>query len=132
FELSELLWKKVRGKLSAGRVQSVDVKLIVEREREIQSFKPAPFFKITAIFNVASEQGKMVELKAELPSRFDTQNDAESFLQKCIGAEFSIRDIEVKPLKRQPTAPFTTSTLQQEASRKLRFSVNRAMSSAQR
>ncbi len=132
FELSELLWKKVRGKLSAGRVQSVAVKLIVEREREIQGFKAQPFYKITAIFTVTNEQGKKVELKAELPSRYDGQNDAETFLQKCIGAEFKINRIDVKPVKRKPTAPFTTSTLQQEASRKLGFSVNRTMSNAQR
>lgn len=132
FELSELLWKKVRGKLSAGRVQSVAVKLIVEREREIQNFVSTPFYKITAVFNVTNGNGNKVEINAELPDKFDSQKDAETFLQKCIGAEFKIKKIEVKPLKRTPTAPFTTSTLQQEASRKLGFSVNRTMSNAQR
>ncbi len=132
FELSELLWKKVRGKLSAGRVQSVAVKLIVEQEREIQGFKSTPFYRITAVFSVVNEQGNKVALSAELPFRYDTQNDAESFLKKCVGAEFKINKIDVKPLKRKPTAPFTTSTLQQEASRKLGFSVNRTMSNAQR
>ena len=132
FELSELLWKKVRGKLSAGRVQSVAVKLIVEREREIQKFTSKPFYRITAVFTVINEQGNKVALNAELPTRYDKQSDAEAFLKKCIGAEFKINKIDVKPLKRKPTAPFTTSTLQQEASRKLGFSVNRTMSNAQR
>ena len=132
FELSELLWKKVRGKLSAGRVQSVAVKLIVEREREIQNFQATPFYRVTAIFLVTNEQGKQVELNAELPSRYDSQQDAQAFLQKCVAADFTINNIDVKPVKRKPTAPFTTSTLQQEASRKLGFSVNRTMSNAQR
>ena len=132
FELSELLWKKVRGKLSAGRVQSVAVKLIVEKEREIQKFNPTPYYRVTAIFTVTNEQGKKVELNAELPSRYDSQSDAQTFLEKCVGANFNINNIEVKPIKRKPTAPFTTSTLQQEASRKLGFSVNRTMSNAQR
>ncbi len=132
FELSGLLWKKIRGKLSAGRVQSVAVKLIVEREREIQKFQTDPYFKITAVFNVVNGNGKSVELNADLPSRYDSQSDAEVFLEKCIGAEFKINNIDVKPLKRKPTAPFTTSTLQQEASRRLGFSVNRTMSNAQR
>ena len=132
FELSELLWKKVKRGLSAGRVQSVAVKLIVEREREIQQFVAAPFFKVAAIFEVRNEQGKMVELKAELPRRFEKEADAQNFLEKCRQATFSIKNIEVKPVKRKPTAPFTTSTLQQEASRKLGFSVNRTMMNAQR
>ncbi len=132
FELSELLWKKVKGKLSAGRVQSVAVKLIVEREREIQQFEIKSFFKINAQFLVTNEQGKQVAVKAELPTRYDTQEEARSFLEKCIGATFSIAKIEKKPLKRNPTAPFTTSTLQQEASRKLGFSVKRTMLNAQR
>lgn len=132
FELSSILWKKIRGKLSAGRVQSVAVKLIVEREREITGFDVTPFFRINAVFNVKNEQGKMVELKAESPLRYDKEADAEAFLKKCVGAAFSIADIEVKPLRRKPTAPFTTSTLQQEASRKLGFSVNRTMSVAQK
>ncbi len=132
YELSELLWKKVKGKLSAGRVQSVSVRLIVEREREIQAFEATPFFKIGAEFNVKSTDGKTTVLKSESPVRYDSQDDAETFLKKCIGAHFNINDIEVKPSKRKPAAPFTTSTLQQEASRKLGFSVTRTMSVAQR
>jgi len=132
FELSEILWKKVKGKLSAGRVQSVAVKLIVERERAIREFEAQPFFRISAVFNVKNEQGRNVELKADGPGRFDSEQDARSFLEKCLNATYSIKDIEVKPLKRKPTAPFTTSTLQQEASRKLGFSVKRTMMVAQR
>ncbi len=132
FELSELLWKKVKGGLSAGRVQSVAVKLIVEREREIQQFVATPFFKVSAIFDVRNEHGKTVALKAELPKRFDQETDARTFLEKCKQAIYKISNIEVKPLKRRPTAPFTTSTLQQEASRKLGFSVKRTMDNAQR
>ncbi|MFT7605358.1 MAG: DNA topoisomerase-1, partial [Saprospiraceae bacterium] len=132
FELSELLWKKVKGKLSAGRVQSVSVKIIVEREREIMAYESTPFFKITAIFNVKNEQGRAVALKAELPFNFNEQQDVEAFLNKANGATFAIDNIEIKPVKRNPSAPFTTSTLQQEASRKLGFSVNRTMQNAQR
>jgi DNA topoisomerase-1 len=132
YELSGLLWKKVKGKLSAGRVQSVTVRLVVEREREIQAFETTPFFRITAAFNVKSAEGKVSILKAEAPERFEDQGDANSFLQKCIGASFKINDIEVKPAKRKPAAPFTTSTLQQEASRKLGFSVSRTMLVAQK
>jgi DNA topoisomerase-1 len=132
YELSGILWRKIKGKLSAGRVQSVAVRLIVEREREIMNFEPKPFFRVNALFDVKNEQGKTVKLKAENPSRFDNEKDAESFLKKCAGAVFSIDNIDVKPLKRRPTAPFTTSTLQQEASRKLGFSVQRTMSVAQR
>ncbi|MBI1223653.1 MAG: type I DNA topoisomerase [Bacteroidetes bacterium] len=132
YELSGLLWKKVKGKLSAGRVQSVTVRLVVEREREIQAFETTPFFKITAEFNVKSADGKVATLKAESPERYDTQDSATDFLKKCIGANFNINDIEVKPAKRKPAAPFTTSTLQQEASRKLGFSVSRTMLVAQR
>ena len=132
FELSELLWKKVKGKLSAGRVQSVAVRLVVDREREIQQFESTPFFRINAFFIVQNEQGKDVILKAELPQRYETEADAETFLQKCVGADFSIADIELRPLKRKPTAPFTTSTLQQEASRKMGFAVKRTMVAAQK
>ncbi len=132
YELSEVLWKKIRGRLSAGRVQSVALKLVVEREREIINFESSPFFRINAVFDVKNEQGKIVPLKAELPGRFDNQQDAETFLNKCIGATFKIDDIELRPLKRKPAAPFTTSTLQQDASRKLGFSVARTMSVAQR
>lgn len=132
FELSETLWKKIKGKLSAGRVQSVAVKLIVEREREIQDFKVTSFFRIVALFQVPNSQGKMVEMKAESPLRFDQEGKAEDFLKKCIGAVYKIANIEVKPVKRKPAPPFTTSTLQQEASRKLGFAVNRTMQNAQR
>ncbi len=132
YELSGLLWKKVKNGLSAGRVQSVAVKLIVERERDIQQFEAQPFFRINATFTVRNEQGKDVLLKADSPRRFEDRETAEAFLQKCIGADYTIEKIEVKPVKRRPTAPFTTSTLQQEASRKLYFSVNRTMQVAQR
>ncbi|MEM6770919.1 MAG: DNA topoisomerase, partial [Bacteroidota bacterium] len=132
YELSGVLWKKVKFGLSAGRVQSVTVKLVVEREREIMGFKPTPFFRVNAIFNVRNEQGRNVLLKAESPDRFDNKEDAEAFLTKCVGADFKINDIEVKPTKRKPAAPFTTSTLQQEASRKLYMNVERTMRVAQR
>lgn len=132
YELSEVLWKKVRGKLSAGRVQSVAVKLVVEREKEINNFKIESFFRINAIFKVRNEQGTWIELKADLSSRFNSEKSALNFLKKCVGATYTIEDIQVKPLKRRPTAPFTTSTLQQEASRKLGFAVKRTMSVAQK
>lgn len=132
YDLSGILWKKIKGGLSAGRVQSVAVKLVVEREKEINAFKSAPYFKVEAVFDVPNGQGKIVPLEAESPLRYDTENDARGFLEKCNGAAFRINDIEVKPVKRSPAAPFTTSTLQQEASRKLGFSVNRTMSVAQR
>lgn len=132
FELSELLWKKIKGQLSAGRVQSVAVKLIVDREREINDFPISSFYRIYAWFKVKNKQGKSVELKAELPGRFKQESEARDFLKKCIGADFQIGNIEKKPLKRRPAAPFTTSTLQQEASRKLGFAVKRTMTNAQR
>jgi len=132
FELSGILWRKVKGKLSAGRVQSVAVKLVAEREREIMGFKASSFYKISAVFDVKNEQGRMVKLKADMPTRFDSEENANAFLTKCIGAEYKINDIVKKPLKRKPTAPFTTSTLQQEASRKLGFGVKRTMTNAQR
>jgi DNA topoisomerase-1 len=132
FELSELLWRKIKGKLSAGRVQSVAVKLIVEREREIQQFESRSFFKITALFPVKNQQGKIVDLKAELKREIPELNEARVFLEKCIPASYAIRSIEKKPAYRKPPAPFTTSTLQQEASKKYGFSVNRTMSAAQR
>ncbi|MBK6444035.1 MAG: type I DNA topoisomerase [Bacteroidetes bacterium] len=127
FELSPVLWKKVRPQLSAGRVQSVTVRLIVEREREIDAHKVASSFRVVAIFEI---DGKT--FKAELPKRFKTQEEAEKFLEQCIGANFSVKNLEVKPGKRSPSAPFTTSTLQQEASRKLGFSVAQTMVLAQR
>ena len=127
FELSPVLWKKIKTGLSAGRVQSVAVRLVVEREREIDRFKAEAAFKITAQFEV---QGKTLE--AELPTRFKTEEEAQAFLQRCIGASYSIGNLETKPLKRSPAPPFTTSTLQQEASRKLYFSVAQTMTIAQR
>lgn len=132
FELSSLLWRKVRGKLSAGRVQSVAVKLVVEREREINQFQPTPFFKVAATFEVEDEQGKKVTFKANLSTNFDTQEQAQHFLEQCKEATYQVKDIAVKPAYRKPAAPFTTSTLQQEASRKLGFSVSRTMSVAQK
>jgi DNA topoisomerase-1 len=132
WELSGLLWKKVKGQLSAGRVQSVAVKLIVERERDIQNFKSNPYFKIVAQFMAKNGQGKMVSFKAESPERMADAGGAEAFLKTCIGADFKVDDIRVTPTKRNPAAPFTTSTLQQEASRKLGFSVSRTMSVAQK
>ena len=128
FELSPILWKKIKGGLSAGRVQSVAVRLVVEREREIAQFKPVSSFKVSALFNL--EGGKT--LKAELPKKFSSEQEAQDFLQKCNGAEFSIENLETKPAKKSPAPPFTTSTLQQEASRKLGYSVARTMSVAQK
>lgn len=132
FELSEILWRKIRGRLSAGRVQSVTVKLIVEREREIKEFVPTSFFKIYAYFNVLGASGNMVSLKSEYLNRIDDEQTALRILESCKNAVFSIDNITKKPLKRKPAAPFTTSTLQQDASRKLGFSVKRTMSTAQR
>ncbi|MCB0611258.1 MAG: type I DNA topoisomerase, partial [Lewinella sp.] len=132
YELSGILWKKIKGQLSAGRVQSVAVKLVVERERDIQRHESKPYFKIAAIFDVAGGTGKSVALKAESPTRFDSDEDARKFLERCIPATFTIRNIDVKPVYRKPAPPFTTSTLQQEASRKMGFSVNRTMSVAQK
>jgi len=132
FELSGVLWRKVRGKLSAGRVQSVTVKLIAEKEREIMAFQPTPFYRVASVFNVKNSAGKMVELKADYSSRFDDMSGARAFLEDCKTAEFKIADIIKKPTKKKPAAPFTTSTLQQDASRKLGFSVNRTMQNAQR
>ncbi|WP_113661390.1 type I DNA topoisomerase [Pedobacter nanyangensis] len=129
FELSPVLWKKVKPSLSAGRVQSVAVRLIVDREREINNFVSAAAFKITAQFTTG--KGKEI-VKAELPQRFEKAEEAEKFLQDCIQANFKVNNLEVKPAKRNPAAPFTTSTLQQEASRKLGFSVARTMQIAQR
>ena len=132
WELSGLLWKKVKGQLSAGRVQSVAVKLIVEREREIQQFNSAAYFKIVAQFLAKNNQGKVVGFKAESPLRYDNVEGAQQFLQQCVGASFKVDDIRVTPTRRRPSPPFTTSTLQQEASRKLGFSVSRTMQVAQK
>lgn len=128
YELSPILWKKIGPNLSAGRVQSVTVRLVVEREREIVDFKPVDTFKITATFDLPG--GK--QLVAELAERFKTEKEATDFLESCKGAEYSIADLQTKPLKRSPAAPFTTSTLQQEASRKLGFSVIQTMTVAQK
>lgn len=127
FELSPILWRKVRPSLSAGRVQSVAVRLIVEREREIQNFTATSAFKVVALFKVGS-----AILKAELDKRFNTEKEAQAFLEKCKNANFSIGSLETKPAKRSPAAPFTTSTLQQEAARKLGYSVAQTMMLAQR
>ena len=128
FELSPILWKKIKPSLSAGRVQSVAVKLIVEREREIRDFVSESNYKVTALFTATDGS----EVKAELSRRFATKAEAQAFLEKCKEAQFSISDITTRPAKRTPAPPFTTSTLQQEASRKLGFSVSQTMSIAQR
>lgn len=130
FELSPVLWKKVRPSLSAGRVQSVAVRLIVEREREIIAFRSAPYFRVVAQFHAAGDTEKTL-FKAELSTRFETEAEAEAFLQGCIGAEFTVAKAEEKPAQRYPAPPFTTSTLQQEAGRKLGMSVSQTMSVAQ-
>jgi DNA topoisomerase-1 len=133
FELSPVLWRKMsmKNNLSAGRVQSVAVRLVAEREREINAFQVESSFKIEAYFNEKDIAGKAVVFKAE-GSRFNNVNGAETFLSECVGAQFSVKDIQVKPTKRSPAAPFTTSTLQQEASRKLGYSVSRTMLLAQK
>lgn len=128
YELSPVLWKKIKSGLSAGRVQSVAVRLIVEREREIQDFKTHSTYKITAEF--ITSEGKVV--KASLPKTFDSQAEAEAFLQQNVGAQFKVASLEKKPAKKSPAPPFTTSTLQQEAARKLHFSVSKTMTVAQR
>jgi len=132
FELSETLWRKIKGKLSAGRVQSVAVKLVAEREREINAFNAEAFFKIQALFKVKDDAGRAYDLKAELPEKIDTKPAAKKWIEKCIDANFAVDSIEVKPAIRKPAPPFTTSTLQQEASRKLGFNVKRTMSAAQK
>ena len=131
FKLSPVLWRKVRPSLSAGRVQSVAVRLIVEREREIQQFKPEASYRITAVFQVPEANGNVALLKAELNKRFNTQKEAEDFLKGCADATFTIDDIATRPTKRTPAPPFTTSTLQQEAARKLGFPVAVTMRVAQ-
>ncbi|HET7361454.1 MAG TPA: DNA topoisomerase, partial [Salinimicrobium sp.] len=128
YELSPVLWRKVKGGLSAGRVQSVSVRLIVEREREIINFRPEASFRIDAEFT--SEEGK--KFKAKLPKNFSSKTEAEQFLSQNIEAEFKVADLSTKPAKKSPAPPFTTSTLQQEASRKLYFSVSKTMMLAQR
>ncbi|HSX01316.1 MAG TPA: type I DNA topoisomerase, partial [Candidatus Saccharimonas sp.] len=128
YELSPVLWKKIQTGLSAGRVQSVAVRLIVEREREIENFEAKSAYRVTAEFT--AENGAV--FKAELPNRFTTPEEARQFLTDCAGAQFSIASIETKPAKRTPAPPFTTSTLQQEAARKLGFSVRQTMVVAQK
>ena len=128
FELSPILWKKIKGGLSAGRVQSVAVRLVVERERKIGQFKPESFFKLTAFFNLAD--GKT--LKTELLKKFASEMEAITLLKKCKVSDFSIENLETKPAKKTPAPPFTTSTLQQEASRKIGYSVSRTMQVAQK
>jgi len=132
FELSPLLWKKIRPSLSAGRVQSVAVRLIVEREREIFAFKPVSQYKISGIFIITDKNNKKYEVKADIQKGFTTKKEAIDFLEKCKRATFTISDIQVKPSTKSPAPPFTTSTLQQEASRKLGFSVLQTMTLAQK
>ena len=129
FELSPVLWKKVRPALSAGRVQSVAVRLIVEREREIISFQSTPYYRITAQFHTADSAKTL--FRAEVAHKFATKEEAESFLRNCVGANYRIESVEEKPTKRYPAPPFTTSTLQQEAARKFGMSVSQTMSVAQ-
>ena len=130
FELSPVLWKKVKPSLSAGRVQSVAVRLIVEREREIIAFQSTPYYRVVAQFYRTDDQAKTL-FKAELGTRFENKEQAEEFLRKSIGAAYTVTKVEEKPAKRYPAAPFTTSTLQQEAGRKLGMSVAQTMSVAQ-
>ena len=132
FELSPVLWRKVRPSLSAGRVQSVAVRLIVEREREINNFNPEASYRVSALFTSKDAAGTNVELKAELSQRFKTKEEALAFLELCKSAKFTVDSIEKKPLKKSPAPQFTTSTLQQEASRKLGFSVTQTMVVAQK
>ena len=132
FKLSPVLWRKVKPALSAGRVQSVAVRLIVEREREIQKFKSEPYYRVNAVFALINENGGATEVKAELDQRFKTHEEVEAFLEKCKNAKFTVEAVTKKPLKRTPAPPFTTSTLQQEAARKLGFTVSQTMMVAQR
>ena len=132
FRLSPVLWRKVKPALSAGRVQSVAVRLIVEREREIQNFVSEPYYRVNAVFAVTSDDGAKNEVKAELSNRFKTHEEALAFLEECKKSKFTVSSITKKPLKRMPAPPFTTSTLQQEAARKLGFTVSQTMMVAQR
>ena len=132
FKLSPVLWRKVKPALSAGRVQSVAVRLIVEREREIQAFRSEPYYRINALFGITNADGSQSEVKAELDTRFKTHGEAVAFLEQCKDAKFAVSNITKKPLRRTPAPPFTTSTLQQEAARKLGFTVSQTMMVAQR
>ena len=131
FKLSPVLWRKVKPALSAGRVQSVAVRLIVEREREIQAFVSEPYYRVSAVFTVPQAEGHIAEVKAELDKRFATREEAVAFLERCRKALFTVGSVSKKPLKRMPAPPFTTSTLQQEAARKLGYTVTQAMMVAQ-
>ena len=132
FRLSPVLWRKVKPALSAGRVQSVAVRLIVEREREIQNFNSEPYYRLNAVFAVEGEDGSKHEVKAELNKRFKSHDEALAFVELCKTSTFKVSSIAKKPLKRTPAPPFTTSTLQQEAARKLGFTVSQTMMVAQR
>ena len=131
FRLSPVLWRKVKPALSAGRVQSVAVRLIVEREREIQNFKSEPFYSVNGIFAITNPDGSQTEVKATLAQRLKTHEEVEQFLEQCVDATFTVESVSKKPLKRTPAPPFTTSTLQQEAARKLGFTVSQTMMVAQ-
>jgi len=131
FELSPVLWKKVKPSLSAGRVQSVAVRLIVEREKEINKFQAISAYRVIADFSVEDKKGKFIQFQAELDTRFKMMDEAKSFLENCKDAVFTVDAVEKQPVKKSPAPPFTTSTLQQEASRKLGFSVSRTMTVAQ-
>jgi DNA topoisomerase I len=132
FELSPVLWKKIKPSLSAGRVQSVAVRIIVEREREIQKFKPEASYKVAIFFLIKDSEGNTTSIKSDLQQRISTKEQALALLEKCKNADFKIEEIATKPTKKTPAPPFTTSTLQQEASRKLGFSVSQTMMVAQR
>lgn len=132
FKVSPVLWRKVKPALSAGRVQSVAVRLIVERERELQAFKTEPYYSVNAIFGVQNDDGSQSELKATLATRLKTHKEVEQLLEACKNATFTVKNIQKKPMKRTPAPPFTTSTLQQDAARKLGFTVSQTMMVAQR
>ena len=132
FKLSPILWRKVKPALSAGRVQSVAVRLIVEREREIKDFVPEASYRVVAIFRLESGNGQVQDVRADYSERFKTKEEAYAFLEKCKGADFKVKDITTKPLRKLPAPPFTTSTMQQEATRKFGFTVMQTMMLAQR
>ncbi|MBQ3876750.1 MAG: type I DNA topoisomerase, partial [Prevotella sp.] len=132
FKLSPVLWRKVKPALSAGRVQSVAVRLIVEREREIQAFKSETYYSVSAILAIQNADGSASEVKAALNQRLKTEQEVEAFLEQCKEATFKVESVQKKPMKRTPAPPFTTSTLQQEAARKLGFTVSQTMMVAQR
>ena len=131
FKLSPILWRKVKPALSAGRVQSVAVRLIVEREREIQNFKSEPYYSVSGIFAITNADGSQTEVKATLAQRLKTHKEVEQFLEQCKEANYQVDAVVKKPMKRTPAPPFTTSTLQQEAARKLGFTVSQTMMVAQ-